>query len=87
MHAASVNPEPGSNSLKNYILSDAVSRSVNTFSRVYLAFVFTFLSILFFQSVINEIFRTFQCSKFHVVQFSMSKRAAAFRKALVYYIS
>ena len=44
MHAASVNPEPGSNSLKNYILSKG-RPSVNTFSRVYLAFVFTFLSI------------------------------------------
>ena len=53
MHAASVNPEPGSNSLKNCISWQALAR-LNTF-RVYLDFLFTLFE---FVKVINEISST-----------------------------
>ena len=67
MHAASVNPEPGSNSLKIRI-SNPEGLNIwflDLFSSFFLLFEFLF------QSVCTR-FRTFQCSKFRVVQFSMS---------------
>ena len=73
MHAASVNPEPGSNSLKNCISSHY--RELIPFSELFiLAFLLNYLFVLCFSKCFNEIFRTFQCSKnFYVVQFSMIK--------------
>ena len=75
MHAASVNPEPGSNSLKNCILALA-SRRVNTFFRAIFTSLSYLITCLYFvnSKCFNEIFRTFQCLKnFNVVQFSMIK--------------
>ena len=85
MHAASVNPEPGSNSLKNCISSHF--RELIPFSELFiLAFLLNYLFVLCFSKCFNEIFRTFQCSKnFYVVQFSMIKLRS--RKALNYYIA
>ena len=77
MHAASVNPEPGSNSLKNSILNE-VSLTQHLLELFCLAYLLLFEFLI--QSVINEISAqlrkpkafSVQCSKFHVVQFSMS---------------
>ena len=74
MHAASVNPEPGSNSLKNCILVSP--RWVNTFFRAIFTSLSYLITCLYFvnSKCFNEIFRTFQCLKnFNVVQFSMIK--------------
>ena len=54
MHAASVNPEPGSNSLKNCILNPAKAELNIFFRAIYLSFFFYFLSFFFFQSVLTR---------------------------------
>ena len=59
MHAASVNPEPGSNSLKNCILS--CSRKLTSSLELFILASFYFFEYLLL--CFNEIFRTFQCFK------------------------
>ena len=75
MHAASVNPEPGSNSLKNYILNPraAAPRLKIFFRAIFNLASSYFLSIFFFQSVLTRSFALFSAQKFLVVQFSMIK--------------
>ena len=64
MHAASVNPEPGSNSLKNCIsfLTKVASSKLIPFSELfYLSFFFYF--VLSFSKFLTRFLYTFQCFK------------------------
>ena len=55
MHAASVNPEPGSNSLKNCISYLRVIPQVDTFFRAKFVLAFSYFLSIFSQCVLNEI--------------------------------
>ena len=72
MHAASVNPEPGSNSLKNYILNP---EGPNTILRAIFSSFFLLFEFLF-SKCFDKISHTFSVLLISsVVQFSMSNFA------------
>ena len=81
MHAASVNPEPGSNSLKNRIFSH--SRELIPFSEL---FILASYYLYFFQSVLT---RSLHFSVLEISCCSIFKErfSHAFRSALNYYTS
>ena len=86
MHAASVNPEPGSNSLKNSI-SNSFSCLTSSLELFFLAssYFFEFLFSKCFDKISHTISVLLISS---VVQFSMSNFAALLRSALLlYYIN
>ena len=87
MHAASVHPEPGSNSREYCILSP---EGVKTYSRAFVAL----LLLLCLSSILNlncsSLHRTFLCllcTFLFVVQFSMTVRLRLFLRRLEYYIT
>ena len=86
MHAASVNPEPGSNSLKNYISSPS---GLKTFFRAIIcSFYFCLSSIL--KKLRDSSFTHLHmlCTSSLVVQFSMTNVPfPSFSGQLVYYIT
>ena len=86
MHAASVNPEPGSNSLKNYISSPS---GLKTFFRAIIcSFYFCLSSIL--KKLRDSSFTHLHmlCTSSLVVQFSMTNAPfPSFSGQLVYYIT
>ena len=87
MHAASVNPEPGSNSLKNCIsLLHPLKNEADTFFRAKFVLAFFTYSSFFLFKVFNEIPLHFSVliRNFFVVQFSMTKPNRS-RGQLVYY--
>ena len=81
MHAASVNPEPGSNSLKNYILNlprGHPPRKLNTFFRANFNLSFLLLFELF-SLCLTRIAQISLCSNFVLFNFQWSSAALRFR--------
>ena len=73
MHAASVHPEPGSNSLKNGILNSSSDESKIFFRAIYLSFFY--FSTLCFKVIDKNLFVLFSS----VVQFSRTVSRPSFR--------
>ena len=84
MHAASVNPEPGSNSLKNYISSPS---GLKTFFRALICSFYLCLSSIL-KKLRDSSFTHLHmlCTSSLVVQFSMTN-VRPFSRALDYYIT
>ena len=77
MHAASVHPEPGSNSLKNYNLSDL--RSAKSFFRV---LSLAFLLLEYFSMCFNEI-PSHVCSCFEILLFNFQRPSSSLHKLVL----
>ena len=73
MHAASVNPEPGSNSLKKLYLILPEGK-LKPFSELFSSF-FLLFELLCFQSVINEISALFSARNFMLFNFQGTMRS------------
>ena len=83
MHAASVHPEPGSNSRKNYIL--ITLRCLKSSRAIYLSFTFCLSSIF---SINSDEISICTCNALYfslVVQFSMTVLPAPSRTAWLFY--
>ena len=84
MHAASVNPEPGSNSLKNCIFSVTLATANTFFRAIYLSFFFYFFEFL---NVLLTRMHNLVLFKFRVVQFSMINAALEVSSSIILYLS
>ena len=81
MHAASVNPEPGSNSLKNCIFSH--SRELIPFSEL---FILASLLLVLFSKCFNEISALFSARNFMLFNFQGAILARFPKRAQLLYI-
>ena len=86
MHAASVNPEPGSNSLKNSILKYSYEY-LKPFSELfYLSFFFYF--VMSFSKLFSRFLRTFQCNSEISLLFNFQRpNELAFANSAVLYVA
>ncbi len=86
MHAASVNPEPGSNSLKNRISNPKISLRTSYLFQSF-ALSISYFFEFFFQRIFPSSFTLFSVFESLVVQFSMSSTFPRRESALLLYLN